>query len=154
MIQNLASLIDVFINTEKELLSKYHIVGHPTMIGDMYEELTKEVFEKTMIPHLDLRVVSGKVRLSDGTLSNQTDCMVVIGDGDQLPRTKNYIYDKANVIATIEVKKNLFTNEIGDAFGKLNSVKSEFPEDILAYENEMIYEAFCSILYGTNARMI
>lgn len=155
MIRTLAALIEKFVEVEKEVLSTYLFVDHPTMIGDMYEELTKEVFEKILIPDLDLRVVSGKIRLPDNTLSSQTDCMLVIGEGERLPRTRHYIYDKANVIVTVEIKKNLFTNEIEDAIGKLNSIKpDELPDEeiVQPYHEEMIYEAFCSTLYGVTRK--
>jgi len=134
------------------MLAKYHVVRQTTLIGDMYEGLTQEVFEKVMIRNLDLRVASGKVRLPDGSFSSQIDCMVVVGEGDRLPRTKNYIYEKENVIAVIEVKKNLFTNEMDDAFRRLNSIMSELPDAMESYQHEMIFEAFSSVLYGVKRK--
>lgn len=78
------------------------------MIGGMYEGLTKEIVEKSLFDGMNLRVVSGKITNQvDGKLSDQIDCMVVIGNGTKLPYSGDYIYDIDQVIMVIEVKKNL-----------------------------------------------
>lgn len=103
-------------------IEPYLNIGHNPTIGDMYEGLTQQLMEKTIFKDLDMHVVSGKITNSSGKLSKQIDCMIVLGQGDKLPYTDKYIYDINNVIAVIEVKKNLFSNELSDAYDNLKSV--------------------------------
>ena len=67
-------------------------------------------------------VVSGKIKNLNGDYSNQIDCMVVDAFIQQIPYTEDYIVAPENVIAVIEVKKNLFSNEMDDATANLWSV--------------------------------
>ena len=104
------------INTIYELLSllkdkgvaeiePYLNIQHNPTIGDMYEGLTKILTDKAIFKGLDLRVTSGKIKNIYGVLSRQIDCMIVVGDGEKIPFTEDYIYEVNKVIAVIEVKK-------------------------------------------------
>lgn len=93
------------------------------MIGNMYEGLTKEMAEKSLFDGMDLKVASGKITNQvDGKISKQIDCMIVIGEGTEIPYTKDYIYDIDQVIMVIEVKKNLYSKELSDGYDNLRSV--------------------------------
>ncbi len=90
-------------------------VQHAGMYGDMFEGLTQNILSKALFGGLDLRVVKGKIRSAAGELSRQLDCMVVVGEGKQLPFTDHYIYPFDKVIMVVEVKKTLFSSELRDA---------------------------------------
>ncbi len=167
------------INTVYELLCSlkekgvndiepYLNIGHNPTIGDMYEGLTKELANKAIFNGLQLSVVSGKIKNIYGKLSKQIDCMIVTGEGEKIPFTNDYIYEVNQVIAVIEVKKNLFTSDLDSAYGNLKSVtdiaepnrsmditflrnaykmivKKELPEqdriNELSFEEQMIYHS-------------
>lgn len=97
-------------------------IRHNPTIGDMYEGLLSKILNLTLKPLKNLMVVSGKIKNSNGVYSNQLDCMVVDGVIQKLPFTDDYIVAPENVIAVIEVKKNLFSNEMDDATANLWSV--------------------------------
>lgn len=142
------------INTIIDLLEALKIQGvndinpflnikHGPTIGDMYEGLTKELMNKAIFKNLDLKVCSGFIFNSDNELSKQIDCMIVVGDGIQMPYSGIYKYNINQVIAVIEVKKDLFGKEMDLAYKNLLSVKNiikpnhDMTIDILeqAYEN-------------------
>jgi hypothetical protein len=149
MIRSLTNILELFIQKEKELVKKYHIINHPVMIGEMYEGMTKDVLAQIILPNLDLRVVSGKILSSDKVFSKQIDCMLVVGEGNKIPHTNNYIYSIDNVIAVIEVKKNLFSKEIEDAFSNLNSFYRWVQyEKLSETEKTILFNAFSTIFYG------
>lgn len=123
------------INTIKELLeslmvqgvnkiNSFHDIKHPTTIGDMYEGLTKELLNKAIFKDLDLKVCSGFIYNGENELSKQIDCMIVVGDGIKLPYSETFKYNINQVIAVIEVKKDLFGKELDLAYKNLLSVKN------------------------------
>lgn len=149
-------------------IEPYLNIQHNPTIGDMYEGLTKEIVDKAIFKGLDLRVSSGKIKNIYGVLSRQVDCMIVIGEGDKIPFTNDYIYDVNMVVAVIEVKKNLFTSDLDSAYNNLRSIsdiaepnrsmditllrnafklitKTELPEpdevEKLSFEKQMIYHS-------------
>ena len=97
-------------------------IGHNPTIGDMYEGLISKILNTTLKPLNKLMVVSGKIKNSKGVYSNQIDCMVVDRVIQKIPFTEDVIVAPENVIAVIEVKKNLFSNELDDATNNLWSV--------------------------------
>lgn len=145
MINNIYDLLRELKDTGVKKIENYLFVKHGTMIGNMYEGLTKELMEKAIFTNLDLRVSSGKITNSNGELSKQIDCMITIGEGKKLPYTEEYIYDINKVIAVIEVKKNLFSKDLDSAYQNLLSVKNitEINRDIKIDILEMAYESIC-----------
>jgi hypothetical protein len=97
-------------------------INHAGMIGDMYEGLTRDLLERSVFEGLDLRIVQGKVLNAAGDLSDQIDCMVVVGDGEQLPFSPHFLYPVDRVICVVEVKKTLYRSALGEAYANLNSV--------------------------------
>ena len=77
MITTVADLLEKIKGEEERLLEKYSIVKNPLMIGNMYEGLTKSLMSKTIFEDMDISVVSGKIRNSQGEFSKQIDCMIV-----------------------------------------------------------------------------
>src|SRR3990172_12467034 len=124
MISTVADLLDALKNQEAKLLDEQKITHAPT-IGSMYEGLTKSILERALPSKLELRVVSGFITNESGRISKQIDCMLVDGIGEKIPYTDNYRYDIENVIAVIEVKKNLYSDELDSAYKNLASSLSE-----------------------------
>jgi hypothetical protein len=119
MIRTVGDLLRALITAEKDEMERLSVVGHPGIIGDMYEGLARDVTERTLLPVADLRVVNGKVRNSKGELSRQIDVMVVHGDGERIPYTDHWIYAADQVIAVMEVKKSLYKTDLADAMDLL-----------------------------------
>ncbi|KXF91841.1 DUF6602 domain-containing protein [Phaeobacter inhibens] len=88
----------------------------------MYEGLTADILGRTIPPGLDLKVVSGFAEDHDGKLSNQIDCMLVRGEGTPVPYTSNYKWHIKDVIAVIEVKKNLFSKGLDESYHQLREI--------------------------------
>lgn len=113
--------MDAIRAKEAVALDRYDI-QHPTIIGNMYEGLTRQLIRNSVFPGLDLRVVDGKIRDADGRLSDQIDCMLVEGSGDPIPYTESFVYPIDKVIAVVEVKKNLYSKDLKDAYSNLRTV--------------------------------
>ncbi len=126
MIETVAELLEALKEKEVAKLLEYDDIEHPVMIGDMYEGLTQDLLKRSLFRGLDLRVVSGKVKFPDGSYSLQMDAMIVIGDGELVPYTKNWLYPPEQVIAVVEVKKTLYSTALDEAFQNLGSLKREF----------------------------
>jgi hypothetical protein len=122
MINSVADFLLGLKDKEQELLKKYDIVKHPGIIGDMYEGLTKDILSKSIFKGLDIRITAGKIKNSKNEFSGEIDCMIVVGDGEQIPYTDKFIYDSKSVIAVIQVKKNLFSKDLKDSYQNLKSV--------------------------------
>lgn len=121
MIKTIADFLHALMQREAEELQGLAIPHGPT-IGDMYEGLTQEILTMAMPGNLGLRVVSGFVEDGRGALSGQIDCMLVVGTGRKIPRLKRYIWHIKDVIAVLEIKKNLYSRELADAFDHLETV--------------------------------
>lgn len=137
MIKNIAEFIEALKEKEAESLTKVKI-RHPGMIGDMFEGLTQELLKKSLPTNLDLNVRSGKIINSNGDESKQIDCMIVIGEGENIPYTKWYKYHIDNVIAVVEVKKNLHFSEMVDSYNNLQSVLNLSKENTRSYKESEI----------------
>lgn len=143
MISTVSDLLVAFSNKEKELLKKYSIVKHAPIIGSMYEGLTKALIEKSIFANLNLKVVSGKIKNQQYQMSNQIDCMLVEGEGENIPFTNDYIYDIKQVIAVIEVKKNLYSKDLDDSYNNLVSVVNI--NDQININTRLLRDAFVNI---------
>lgn len=115
--QILSEFLRKLMLEEKKVLNSSK-VRHPSLIGAMYEGVTKELLERMEMSHPDLKVVSGVIR-SGEMQSGQIDCMVVIGEGERIPKTDNFYYPIDKVLAVFEVKKRLFSSQIKDAYQHL-----------------------------------
>ena len=106
MIRKVSDILNGFIDEEKRKLGLFELNHAPT-IGRMYEGLTNEVLNKAIPPKLNLRIESGVIFDDTGTMTGQIDCMLVKGDGIQIPYTDLYKWHIKDVIAVFEVKKTL-----------------------------------------------
>lgn len=125
MIKRVADLLKRMADEEVLKLASYKLKHAPT-IGWMYEGLTADILNRTLPSELDLRVVSGFVTDDTGELSRQIDCMIVHGEGQQVPYTSVYKWHVQDVLATLEVKKTLYSAGISDAYDKLRAVMDNF----------------------------
>ncbi|MER8003997.1 DUF6602 domain-containing protein [Streptomyces sp. NPDC095613] len=123
MIRTVADLLSGILRDELPKLDNVPVKHAPT-IGDMYEGLSSEILNRALPDGLGLRVVSGFARDGRGCLSGQLDCMVVRGEGEKLPYTDSYVWHVKDIIAVIEVKKNLHSAELRDAFAQLKTVSA------------------------------
>lgn len=145
MIVTAADLMQALVEKEKGVIAKVPNLNHMPMLGAMYEGLAKSVVKRGIFEGLDLRVVDGKVRFSDGSLSGQIDVMIVEGEGEQLPHTESWIYPGEKVIAVLEVKKTLYAEDLADAFFHLRAIREKKPEVFDPYV-KMITNAWRSIM--------
>ncbi|MCC0578391.1 DUF6602 domain-containing protein [Streptomyces californicus] len=123
MIRTVADLLLGIIKHELPKLDSAPVRHAPT-IGDMYEGLSSEVLSRALPDGLGLRVVSGFACDDHSRLSGQIDCMIVRGDGEKLPYVESYVWHVKDIIAVIEVKKNLHSAELRDAVAHLGTVSS------------------------------
>lgn len=129
VIRTVADLLDAFIAKESAVLTAFRNLEHGPLTGEMYEGLTKEVLRRSIFDDLNLRVASGKVDKGDG-LSDQIDCMLVEGEGQPIPYTLHGIFQPSQVLAVIEVKKNLYGGDLASAHDNLVSTESQLEENI------------------------
>lgn len=144
MIRTAADLLDEFRKKETQMLDEQQIPHAPT-IGRMYEGLTKEILGRTFPKILDLRVTSGFIRNKNGEMSKQIDCMLVSGEGENIPYTEESTYELQNVIAVVEVKKNLYSADLLSAYQNLFSVRELLKANHFS-ENDLFFDAYKSIL--------
>lgn len=88
MITTLADLLGELARAEAEKLGKSDI-KHPTLIGGMYEGLTRELLLHTVPDGLDLHVVDGLVVDGRGGTSGPN---LVVAKGGSLVKLSGYPY--------------------------------------------------------------
>jgi hypothetical protein len=122
MITSFAEFLEKLQAKEVAILSDEQVNHGPT-IGDMYEGLTRELLERAIPEALNLKLVDGFVVGTDGSYSNQTDAMLVMGDsGHKIPKTEKWAWPIEDVLAVFEVKKNLYAAELADSISKMSRV--------------------------------
>lgn len=132
MIHDVADLLRAFANREVQTLEAAGIKHAPT-IGKMYEGLTAEILSKSLPPGLNLEVVSGFITDGKDFLSGQIDCMLVVGEGEAIPYTDDFKWHVRDVVAVIEVKKNMFSKGMIESFEQLRGaldVHSHWIQDL------------------------
>ncbi|MCK6395778.1 DUF6602 domain-containing protein [Zoogloea sp.] len=125
MIKTVSEMLLAFMKAESKALADYDL-KHAPSIGNMYEGLSSKILDSAVPPGLDLRVVDGFIVDAQGNMSGQIDCMLVTGEGEQIPYTKSYKWPIWDVLAVIEVKKNLYGAELADSFHHLRQVAESF----------------------------
>lgn len=127
MIRDVADLLKVFFEFEKQKVESFEMPHMPTL-GEAYEEITIQgLNKKYILPNLyDLKIVKGFIKVGEKQLPQQIDCMLVFGEGVQYGLTDQYFYELSNVLAIFEVKKNLSKEALLDALTHLNELKIEF----------------------------
>ena len=146
MIKTLSEFLLELKKNEERLLQKYSVIKHPGLIGDMYEGLSKHILQKSIFPRIDLRIEAGKIKNKAGDYSGEIDCMIVVGEGEKMPFTDKFIYNSNQVIAVIQVKKNLFSGDLLNSLKNLNSVvKITDLNEFEDYQVDLLWDAWRSI---------
>ncbi len=125
MLANFAAILRAIQEFEHKELLKQNISHAPT-IGSMYEGLSRTILEAMVPKGLKLQIVEGFVEFPDKRLSKQIDCMLVKGEGNQIPYTTSFKWQVKDVLAVFEIKKVLFGRELYDSHLTLESVYSAF----------------------------
>ncbi len=98
-------------------------IKHSVAIGDNFEGLTAELLNKAIFKDLNLKMVERSFIYNDSDeISNELDCLLVVGDGQKMSFANRYKYHIKDVIAVFQVKKNLYANDIDDSLQNLRSV--------------------------------
>lgn len=125
IIKSTAEIIKNIIEVEKKKINEFKFkIKHAPTIGKQFENITIDALNYGIPTDLNINVTSGFVKDSENKLSGQIDCMICMGTGDKIPGTNDYIYDLNSVIAVIEIKKSLFSNELKDSYDHLAEVKN------------------------------
>ncbi len=142
MIKRASELLQKVIEAENNCLKKYKLT-HPPTIGAMYEGFTKKWLDKVLPLQSPLDVSSGFIADEHGSLSNELDCMIVTAEGENIPHTDKRKFKVDDVVAVIQVKKNLYSDGIEAGYQNLRSVL-RFPPSRL--KNTVLFtDAFQSI---------
>ncbi len=121
MIRTVSAFLDRLRVHEHEELKKQDIT-HPPTIGDMYEGLTQDILDRAFSPASSIDITGGFITDGSGILSDELDCMVVTGTGEPVPYTdkKKFLLD--DVVAIIQVKKNLYSRDLRSGYANLKSI--------------------------------
>ena len=112
MIRTISDLLNEFIKKEVEILNEQDI-KHPTTIGSMFEGLTEEILHQSLFEGLNLKVVKNSFISGCDT---EFDILLVEGEGEQIPYTTRYRFLPEQVLAVIQVKKNLYSKDIKEGY--------------------------------------
>ena len=144
LINTVSGLLEKILKIGRNEIEEYLDIKHPGMIGNMYEGLTKKILDHSLFPELNLSVGSGKIyNSSTKKYSKQIDCMIYSGFAEQVPYTNEIIVDMKNVVAVVEVKKNLYKKELEDAYDNLLCVSNMM--DTEGIEIDIVRDAFVGI---------
>jgi hypothetical protein len=148
-VRTIAELLQEVLEHETKALDQETVPHGPT-IGSMYETLTAEELARHLPADAGLSVVSGFAQGHEEVWSKEVDCMVVIGEGRSIPRSQKKVYPVHQIVAVIEVKKNLNCDEINDGHEKSKSVVTLTPEDGMPYGTAQLNHVF----YRTTGRAL
>lgn len=135
MIKNVADMLKGFMKEETAKLNAYELKHGPT-IGDMYEGLSADLLNRAIPPQLNLQIVDGFITDGDEFLSGQMDCMLVRGEGEQIPYTKSFKWHVKDVLVVFEVKKNLYSKDLINSFYKLRQVSESYSKYLFEGEHK------------------
>jgi hypothetical protein len=124
MISTVADFLEEFKKyaIEKIQADEKDVVHRPT-IGNIFEGLTSSILDKAIFKDLNLKIVQKSFIYNDSNLvSPEMDCLLVVGDGINISFTDQYKYHVKDVIAVIQVKKNLYATDIDDSYKNLKAV--------------------------------
>ncbi len=139
MITKVSSILQGFIDQETKKLDEYSLRHGPT-IGKMYEGLASNVLNRAIPDFLGLEIKSGFIHDGASKITGEIDCMLVKGIGEQIPHTTSYKWHIKDVIAVFEVKKNLYSADLRDAFGHLRDVLETHSQYVLSGKGKETYD--------------
>lgn len=125
MISDIASLLKEFLDKGTLQIAEEGATHGPT-IGAMYEGLAREILNRSIPANLNLQIVNGFIEGADGSRSTQIDCMLVTGDGRQLPYTDSHVWHIKDVLAVFEITKTLHGRKLKDALKKQEAIRQMY----------------------------
>lgn len=152
MIKTVAEILQGFMKEEAKKLRAYQLKHGPT-IGDMYEGLSAEVLDRAIPSQLNLKIVDGFITDGAEFLSGQMDCMLVRGEGEQIPFTKSFKWHVKDVLVVFEVKKNLYSKDLINSFYKLRQVSESYSNYLFEGEHEGSQTVDLSSSYKTFSQL-
>lgn len=142
MLVTISDLLQQIMDKQKFFLDSQKIT-HPGTIGDMFEGLSKTLLDKALFKGLNLNIRDGFIRDKKGNLSKQIDCMIIEGEGEQIPCTSHCIVDFENVIAILESKKSLLSEELSEAYENMISSSNCFePSEKMNIQIQDLVQSF------------
>ena len=118
-IYSLSDLLYALAKQENEVLKSYGIQHRPT-IGNQYEGLTAEILNKSIFGDLHLTVARNS--FIEGS---NTEYDIVLADGTGMPvkySERQFVFKPQQVLAVIQVKKNLYGAEVKDSYENLATI--------------------------------
>lgn len=116
---SLSDLLLSFANQENEILKSYGIQHRPT-IGNQYEGLTTDILNKSIFEGLHLIVARNSFIEGSKT---EYDIILAEGDGTPIKYSEHqFTFKPQQVIAVIQVKKNLYGTDIKDSYENLATI--------------------------------
>ena len=129
MIKNVSEILKAFIEKEKKELEEVDMKHMPT-IGEAYEDLLERGVNDHTIPQgLNLKVVSGFIKIKDEVVQKQIDCMLVKGEGKKYG--KKFIYEKSDVLIIFEVKRRLNSHSLSEGWRHLSDITRLCTQDFI-----------------------
>lgn len=118
-IYSFSDLLYALAKQENKVLKSYGIQHRPT-IGNQYEGLTAEILNKSIFRDLHLTVA--KNSFIEGS---NTEYDIILADSTGTPvkySERQYIFKPQQVLAIIQVKKNLYGAEVKDSYENLATI--------------------------------
>ena len=138
-IDTFSDLLNTFVESQNKVLDAMDI-KHPTTIGSMYEGLSKDVLQKTIFKGIDLRVITNSFIEGSDT---EFDVMIAEGEGERIPYTERYRYPANQVLVVVQVKKNLYGNNLKDSYKNLQFIIDQYENgESEPWMNRMFINAF------------
>jgi hypothetical protein len=126
LIRTVADLLSKLRESESRVLERQGIRHAPT-IGGMYEGLTKRLLGLALPHESVVDVSAGFITDDSGALSDEMDCLVVTAPGDPVSYTDKRKFHVDDVVAVIQVKKNLYSKDLKSGYENLASVRELEP---------------------------
>jgi hypothetical protein len=145
MIKTVGDFLQALKKIEEQRISSFIPIPHAPTIGAMYEGATRQLLDNALFDGLNLTISNGFIKNSKGQLSKQIDCLIGIGHGTVIPYTNNCIYDLSDVIAVVEVKKNLYGSELENAMDWSRDFKNRIWESPMTHKANLVRDAWRSI---------
>lgn len=120
-IHSLSDLLYALAKQENEVLKSYGIQHRPT-IGNQYEGLTAEILNKSIF--CDLHLTVARNSFIEGS---NTEYDIILADGTGMAvkySERQFVFKPQQVLAVIQVKKNLYGAEVKDSYENLATIAS------------------------------
>lgn len=118
-IHSLSDLLYALTKQENEVLKSYGIQHRPT-IGNQYEGLTAEILNKSIF--CDLHLTVARNSFIEGS---NTEYDIILADDTGMPvkySERQFVFKPQQVLAVIQVKKNLYGKEVKDSYENLATI--------------------------------